>query len=52
MSAIFFALCGVDGLDEALLYLGLALAIVATVQYGRSAVAQLRARSAAPSSST
>ena len=52
MSAIFFALCGVDGLDEALLYLGLALAIVATVQYGRSAAAQLRARSAAPSSST
>jgi CDP-diacylglycerol--glycerol-3-phosphate 3-phosphatidyltransferase len=52
MSAIFFALCGVDGLDEALLYFGLALAIVATVQYGRSAFAQLRARSAAPSSST
>jgi CDP-diacylglycerol--glycerol-3-phosphate 3-phosphatidyltransferase len=52
MAAIFFALCGVDRLDEALLYVGLALAIVATVQYGRSAVAQLRARNAAPSSST
>jgi len=52
MAAIFFALCGVDGLDEALLYLGLALSIVATVQYGRAAAAQLRARGAAPSSST
>ena len=52
MAAIFFALCGVDGLDEALLYIGLVLAIVATVQYGRSAAAQLRAGDGAPSSST
>jgi cardiolipin synthase len=52
MAAIFFALCGVDGLDEALLYLGLVLAVVATFQYGRSAAAQLRARKGAPSSST
>jgi CDP-diacylglycerol---glycerol-3-phosphate 3-phosphatidyltransferase len=52
MAAIFFALCGVDGLDDGLLYLGLGLALVATVEYGRSAAAQLRAGRAAPSSST
>ena len=52
MTAIFAALCGLDGLDEACLYVGLALALVATVEYGRSAAAQLRARRAAPSSST
>jgi phosphatidylglycerophosphate synthase len=35
MGAIFAALCGVDGLDEALLYLGLALTLAATAQYAR-----------------
>ena len=38
--------------DDVLLYVGLALALVATVEYGRSAAAQLRAGRAAPSSST
>jgi cardiolipin synthase len=52
MAAIFLALCGVDVVDEVLLYIGLVLTIVATVQYGRSAVAQLRAGDGAPSSST
>jgi CDP-diacylglycerol--glycerol-3-phosphate 3-phosphatidyltransferase len=52
LAAIFLALCGVDVVDEVLLYIGLVLTIVATVQYGRSAVAQLRAGDGAPSSST
>jgi CDP-diacylglycerol--glycerol-3-phosphate 3-phosphatidyltransferase len=42
MSAIFLALCGVEDLAAALLYLGLALALWATVLYGVSAVRQLR----------
>jgi cardiolipin synthase (CMP-forming) len=54
MSAIFAGLVGLETLAAVLLYLGLALAIVATVQYGRSARAQLRERAGghAPSSST
>ena len=35
MSAIFFALCDVDGLDAALLYVGLAMTLAATAQYAR-----------------
>jgi cardiolipin synthase len=50
--SLFFAMCGVHWLGVILLYIGLVLAIVATVQYGRSAVAQLRAGDGAPSSST
>ena len=42
MSAIFFALCGLENPAAVLLYVGLALAIWATVLYGRSAVRQLR----------
>jgi len=50
MSAIFFALCGLEGFAEILLYIGLVLAWAATWLYIRSARAQL-ARTAAPSSS-
>jgi cardiolipin synthase len=42
MSAIFLALCGVPGVAEILLYVGLVLALWATVLYGVSAVRQLR----------
>ena len=44
MGAFFFALCGLGGLGEVLLYVGLALALAATGLYLRSGVAQLRAR--------
>ncbi|UGS36333.1 CDP-alcohol phosphatidyltransferase family protein [Capillimicrobium parvum] len=42
MSAIFLALCGVEDVAAVLLYVGLALALWATVLYGVSAVRQLR----------
>jgi cardiolipin synthase len=42
MSAIFFALCGLKTLAAVLLYVGLALAIWATILYGASAIRQLR----------
>lgn len=42
MSGLFFALVGLRTLGAVLLYLGLALAIFATVQYFRSGTAQLR----------
>ena len=45
MGAIGAALLGWDGFDEALLYIGLAGSIAATVQYGRDAMRELRARS-------
>jgi cardiolipin synthase len=47
MSAIFFALCGLTTLAEVLLYLGLALSLMAAVMYTRDAIAATRA---APSS--
>jgi cardiolipin synthase len=47
MSAIFFALCGLATLAAVLLYIGLALALVATGFYTRDALA---ARDGAPSS--
>ena len=37
MAAVFAALVGLDGLDEALLYVGLALTLGATAQYARQA---------------
>jgi cardiolipin synthase len=43
MSGIFFGLVGLRTLGAVLLYVGLALAIFATVQYFRSGTAQLRA---------
>jgi cardiolipin synthase len=54
MTAIFVGLVGLRTLGAVLLYLGLALAIVASVEYARSARAQLRAnvQDGIPSSST
>jgi cardiolipin synthase len=54
MTAIFAGLVGLATVGAVVLCLGLALAIVATVQYGRSARAQLRGRAAEriPSSSS
>jgi cardiolipin synthase (CMP-forming) len=46
MSAFGSALFGWDGIDEAFLYVGLALSIAATVQYGIDARRELRARAA------
>jgi cardiolipin synthase len=46
MGALFFAITGLGGLAEALLYVGLALALVASVLYVRAGLAQLRARGA------
>ena len=44
MGAFFFAMAGLGGLAEALLYVGLALALVASWLYVRSGLAQLRGR--------
>lgn len=46
MGALFFAMTGLSDLAEVLLYIGLALALVASAQYVRSGRAQLRARAA------
>jgi phosphatidylglycerophosphate synthase len=42
MGALFFPMCGLQVLGEVLLYVGLALALTATVLYVRSGLAQLR----------
>lgn len=42
MSAVFFALCGLELLAAILLYVGLALALWASALYGRSAWHQIR----------
>jgi cardiolipin synthase len=47
MSAIFFALVGLETLAEVLFYLGLALSIMAAIVYTRDALSATRA---APSS--
>lgn len=44
MGGLFFPMCGLQTLGEVLLYIGLALALTATVLYVRSGVRQLRAR--------
>jgi cardiolipin synthase len=44
MGALFFAMVGLGGLAQVLLYIGLALALVASALYMRSGRAQLRAR--------
>jgi phosphatidylglycerophosphate synthase len=44
MGAFFFAMAGLEGLGEALLYVGLALVLLATALYVRSGLRQLRAR--------
>jgi cardiolipin synthase (CMP-forming) len=46
MGALFFPMTGLKTLGEVLLYIGLALALAATVLYARSGRAQLRARAA------
>ena len=46
MGALFFAICGLAGLAEVLLYLGLALALLASALYVRSGLAQVRAGAA------
>jgi cardiolipin synthase (CMP-forming) len=46
MGALFFAMTGLGTLAEVLLYVGLALALVASALYVRSGRAQLRARAA------
>jgi cardiolipin synthase len=43
-SALFFALCGVDTLALVLLYIGLALVLIATVQYVRDGLRQASSR--------
>ena len=43
MGALFFAMAGVGGLAEILLYIGLALVLGSTAQYVRDGVRQLRA---------
>lgn len=47
MGALFFAMTGLGGLAEALLYAGLALALVASALYVRAGRARLRARAGA-----
>lgn len=44
MGSLFFAMCGLGGLAEALLYAGIALALTASVLYVRSGLAQTRSR--------
>ena len=55
MGAFFFAMVGLEGLGEVLLYIGLVLALAASVLYVRDGLAQLRgghpARAEEPSSS-
>jgi len=46
MGAFFFAMAGLEGFGEVLLYLGLALALVASVLYVRTGVRRLRAAGA------
>jgi cardiolipin synthase len=41
MAALFFPMTGLQTLGEVLLYIGLALALWATVLYARSGIAQL-----------
>jgi phosphatidylglycerophosphate synthase len=45
MSSIFFGLCGLTTLAEALLYIGLVLSLTATFLYGRTAVRELSSSS-------
>jgi cardiolipin synthase len=52
MAALFAGLAGLETLGAVLLYVGLVLAIMATIRYGQSAIAQLRARSGAEVSSS
>jgi len=44
MGAFFFAMAGLEGLGEVLLYVGLALVLLATALYLRTGLRELRAR--------
>ncbi len=44
MGSFFFAMAGLEGLGEVMLYLGLALALLASAAYARAALPQLRAQ--------
>jgi cardiolipin synthase len=44
MGSLFFAMCGLGGLAEVLLYVGLALALLASALYVRAGLAQVHAR--------
>jgi cardiolipin synthase (CMP-forming) len=44
MGSFFFAMAGLEGFGEALLLIGLTMALVATVMYARSGLAELHAR--------
>jgi len=44
MGAFFFAMAGLEGLGEVLLYVGLALVLLATALYVRTGLRELRAR--------
>jgi cardiolipin synthase len=48
MGSFFFAMAGLPGVGEALLYVGLALALVASALYVRTGLHQLRARAGGP----
>ncbi len=52
MGSFFFALVGLEGLAEVLLYIGLALALTATVLYARSGLTRLREASSRPRGQT
>jgi cardiolipin synthase len=51
MGSFFFAMVGLEGAGEAMLYVGLALALLASALYLRSGLRSLRARPPAASSS-
>ena len=48
MAALFFAMAGLETLGAVLLYVGIVLAIAATVRYVQTGLAQMRVRAAAP----
>ncbi|MCU0314375.1 MAG: CDP-alcohol phosphatidyltransferase family protein, partial [Solirubrobacteraceae bacterium] len=49
MASLFFAMCGLETLGAVLLAIGVALLVIATVEYGRDAVRQLRERNTSTS---
>ncbi len=44
MGSFFFAMAGLETVGEVMLYVGLALALLATAMYARSSVTELRQR--------
>jgi hypothetical protein len=51
MAAFFFAMVGLEGVGEVLLYIGLALALLASALYVRTGLRELDASSPTASSS-